>query len=165
MPKHVTRLPKPLQALSGALVVFGVCTGQLAMAGQPHSRAAFTNASLRGSYTYINSTSDVASFGPLTFDGNGGVIAALEVNLPCTNPVPNCSRNIQNITGTGTYSIQPNGIGVATINFPTGSTTYRFMIFDYTWTDGSILATKVFATGETGGLAGQLIAPTWVRRW
>ena len=164
MLKTLVQTLKPLHVLSGSLAVLGICTSQVAMAREQPNRIVYTNASLRGSYTYINSTSDVASFGPLLFDGNGRVRAALEVNLPCAVPAPNCARNIQEVSGTGTYSVQPNGIGVATINFATGVTVYRFVIFEAVNVGGGFLATKVFATGETGGLAGQLIAPTWIRR-
>ncbi len=163
MQKQISHLERPLKMLAGTLFVLGTCTSQHAMAKIP-TDTSFTNASLKGSYVYINSSGNVGSFGPITFDGSGKVKAALEISLPCTTPGQNCTRNIVNSTGTGTYSVRPDGTGVASINLSTGAVTYRFIISKAEEENGRVVATQVFAVLQNGGLAGQLVTPTWMRR-
>jgi hypothetical protein len=56
------------------------------------------------------------------------------------------------------------GTGVATIAFTTGAATYDLVITAVADKGhGDRLATEVFAAARVGGLAGQLIAPTWKR--
>ncbi|MGF2036914.1 MAG: hypothetical protein RMZ43_016630 [Nostoc sp. CmiVER01] len=143
------------------LVILGIYTAQSAMA----SDQTFTKASLQGNYAYINNSANVASLGPITFNGKGGLTIDLIANLPCSNPIPNCSRNINDIprVTNGTYSVATNGTGIATIPFSTGTVTYNFIISETEKKGSILLATQVFAIGQKGGLAGQLIAPTWSR--
>ncbi|MDZ8186812.1 MAG: hypothetical protein RMX96_18425 [Nostoc sp. ChiSLP02] len=139
----------------------GIYTAQSAMA---YGNATFTKASLQGNYAYTNNSSDVASLGPIKFDGNGKLTVDIIANLPCKNPIPNCSRIINDVpVVNGTYSVATNGTGVATIPFSTGTVTYNFIISETERKSKILLATEVFAVGKQGGLAGQLIAPTWSR--
>ncbi|MBD2452052.1 hypothetical protein H6G76_34060 [Nostoc sp. FACHB-152] len=144
------------------LVILGIYTAQSAMAADDGN---FTNASLQGNYAYINNNADVASLGPITFNGRGGLTVDILANLPCNTPVPNCSRSINDVppVPNGTYSVATNGTGVATIPFSTGTVAYNFIISETEKKGRILLATKVFAVGRKGGLSGQLIAPTWSR--
>ncbi|MEJ6483049.1 hypothetical protein N0Y54_17265 [Nostoc punctiforme UO1] len=143
------------------LVILGIYTAQSAMA----SDQTFTKASLQGNYAYVNNSANVASLGPIIFDGKGGLTVDLIANLPCNNAIPNCSRNINDLplVANGTYSVATNGTGIATIPFSTGTVTYNFIISETEKKGRILLATQVFAIGQKGGLAGQLIAPTWSR--
>jgi hypothetical protein len=125
----------------------------------------FTKDSLRGRYAYRNDKGDVASLGRMEFDGKGGLEIRILTNTPCATPAPGCSRDIGNFEASGTYSVNPDGTGVATINFsaPTGPITYDFVIVDANRRGSGALAIEVFSAGRAGGLAGQLIAPTWSR--
>jgi hypothetical protein len=150
-----------------AYSAFAACVlaGHPAVADGPEASTAFTNASLQGRYAYVNNTGNVASLGPIVFNGRGGLSVQIVTNVPCQNPAPGCSRGINNVNASGTYSIRPNGTGVATINFgePTGPITYDIVVVEADSRGASPLATEVFAAGRGGGLAGQLIAPTWTR--
>jgi hypothetical protein len=150
-----------------ACSAFALCVfaGQPAVADGRGENRAFTNGSLQGSYAYINNTGDVASLGPIIFNGRGGLNLQLVTNQPCENPAPGCTRGIGDFDVSGTYSVRPDGTGVADINFPapTGPVTYDFMIVEADKRGPYPLAIEVFAAGRSGGLAGQLIAPTWTR--
>jgi hypothetical protein len=125
----------------------------------------FANSSLHGRYAYVNQTGGVASFGSMIFDGDGGLKLEIVTNLPCATPEPGCARVIGSFDVSGHYDIQPDGTGVATIDFPepTGPVTYDFVIVEANRGRPSPLAIEVFSAGRSGGLAGQLIAPTWTR--
>jgi len=150
-----------LNRLAGVLLVAGI------FGAQPvHARGdgSFTSASLKGNYAYVNNVSDVASLGKINFDGHGLLSAKIMVNLPCTTPVSGCPRVITDIpTVDGTYTVKADGTGVATINFPSGVTAYDFIVSEIEKGNGKRLVKQVFAVGRSGGLAGQIIAPTWTR--
>jgi hypothetical protein len=154
-----------LNTLTGVTLALGICAVQPAWGGD----GTFTAASLQGHYAYVNKTEGVASFGPMSFDGKGGVVLSEKVNLPCANPGQSCARTIDDITATGTYEVNSDGTGVAKFAFrfvnggPIGTEKFDFVITAATKTETSLLATHVFAADETGGLAGQLVAPTWSR--
>jgi len=128
--------------------------------GQGAART-FTKGSLQGRYAYVNNTGNVASLGPMIFDGHGGLKLQIVTNIPCENPAPGCPRGLGSFDVSGTYSVRPDGTGVARVDFPkpTGPVTYDFVIVEADRKG----ATEVFAAGRSGGLAGQLIAPTWTR--
>lgn len=151
-----------LKLLAGILVMLGIFSTQAVMANSSQN---FTNASLNGTYAYVNDIGDVASLGPIKFDGNGGLIVDIIANLPCTNPGSTCSRTINDLPPVvnGTYSVAANGTGVLTIPFSVGTVKYDFIISETEKKGSTLLATKVFAAGRSGGLAGQLIAPTFSR--
>ena len=105
----------------------------------------------------------------MTFDGRGGVTLSETVNLPCANPGQSCARTIEDITATGTYTVDSDGTGVATFAFkfadgtPIDTQKYDFVINGVTKQGRNFLATQVFAADRSGGLNGQLVAPTWSR--
>jgi hypothetical protein len=105
----------------------------------------------------------------MSFDGRGGVTLSEIVNLPCANPSQSCARTIANVIATGTYIVKSDGTGVATLAFnfanggPIGTEKFDFVITAATKKGTNSLATEVFAADQTGGLAGQLVAPTWSR--
>ena len=166
MHNHSTQMRHSVKALAGVLVVLGICVAQWAMAEE---HATFTNASLDGSYAYVNNTGGVASFGPMIFDGKGGVTLKDRVNLPCASEDAGCARSLVDLTGEGTYTVHPDGTGVATITFTESDGTVRrpdvfdFVISGTTKKRHTLLATQVFAVDRSGGLNGQLVAPTWTR--
>lgn len=165
MKNSLNRVIKSWKWIAGSCVAVGIGVTQLSTQTAQGSSTTFTRASLQGTYAYVNAISDVASFGPIVFNGNGGLRTTLEVNLPCpATPTVNCPRSISQLSATGTYSVRSDGTGVATINFPAGTTVYSFIITEATNLPGRRLATKVFAAARTGGLNGQLIAPTFIRR-
>ena len=157
-----TQIRPPWNMLAGVLCILGLCAAQSVMADENRT---FTNASLQGTYAYANSVSGVASLGPITFDGHGRLTAKIKVNLPCDEEqIPGCARTLVDLgERDGEYAVAPDGTGVATINFaaPTGPTTYDFMITGTTTKRHTLLATQVFTVSRTGGLDGQLVAPTW----
>jgi hypothetical protein len=158
MQTKLTQVRHAMNAVVGVLFVLDIMAAQSVKADGP-----FTNASLQGNYAYINNTGGVGSFGPLTFDGQGGLTATLKINLPCDQPAAECPRTIVDTSGTGTYTVEPDGTGVAKINLSAGTTIYDFIISKSTKKTGTLIATQLFAVGQIGGLAGQLIAPTWSR--
>ena len=167
MQNQSIHMRNPLNALAGVLFVLGICAAQFAIADEDGT---FTIASLQGSYAYVNNNSGVASFGPVIFDGEGGLNLKEKVNLPCSGPSPvlGCARGIVDLTGSGTYTVNPDGTGVATITFKESSNgsvigpdTFDFVISETTKKGRTLLATQVFAADQSGGLAGQLVAPTW----
>ena len=122
MQNQSTQMGNPLNALAGALFVLSVCAVQFAIADDysAFERRAFTIQSLQGSYAYVNNSGGVASFGPMIFDGKGGLTLKDKVNLPCDSPGVGCTRSITDLTGKGTYTVNPDGTGVATITFTDG---------------------------------------------
>ena len=165
MNKQPTRIKTALNALAGVTLALGICAVQPTRADD----GTFTVSSLQGRYAYVNNTEGVASFGPMSFDGRGGVTLSETVNLPCANPGQSCARTISDITATGTYTVNSDGTGLATFAFkfadgtPIGTEEYDFVINAATKKGQNLLATQVFAADRTGGLAGQLVAPTWSR--
>ena len=165
MNKQPTLTRAALNALAGLTLALGIFAGQPARADD----GTFTVSSLQGRYAYVNNTEGVASFGPMSFDGRGGVTLSETVNLPCANPSQTCDRTIADIIATGTYTVNSDGTGVATFAFkftdgtPIGTEVYDFVINAATRRGRNLLATQVFAADRSGGLAGQLVAPTWSR--
>lgn len=160
MQNQFTQMRNALSVLVGVLFVLSLFAARSAQADNT-----FTNASLKGTYAYVNNTENIASLGLIIFDGEGGVTATIKVNLPCSSPASGCPRNIVPATAnSGTYKVNSDGTGIATIEFNTGTITYDFVISKTTEKEGILLATRVFAAGQTGGLAGQLTAPTWILR-
>ena len=154
-----------MNVLAGVTLPLGICATQPARADD----GAFTFASLKGRYAYVNNTEGVASFGPMSFDGRGGVTLSETVNLPCANPGQTCDRTIADVIATGTYTVNSDGTGVATFAFkfadgtPIGTEKYDFVINAATKQGRNLLATQVFAADRSRGLNGQLVAPTWSR--
>jgi hypothetical protein len=150
-----------VNVLAGLMLVPGICAAQSVGAA-----GSFTVASIKGSYAYANNSEGVASFGPMSFNGRGRVTLAITVNLPCAKPGPSCKRTIADVTGVGTYTVNSDGTGVATFALrqggkPIGTEKYDFAITGTTTVGTKLLATQLFAADRSGGLAGQLVAPTW----
>jgi len=105
----------------------------------------------------------------MSFDGRGGVTLSETVNLPCANPGQTCDTIIADVIATGIYTVNSDGTGVATFAFkfangtPIGTEKYDFVISAATKQGRNLLATQVFAADRSGGLNGQLVAPTWSR--
>jgi len=146
--------------VAAALLLLSLCAPyQVRAAGQPHNQVTFSTASLQGTYAYTNDVENVGSVGLITFDGNGGVSANIKVNTPNGTG----GRTTTSESGSGTYSVDPTGTGVATVQFTSSTTitaTYDFVI---TKVAKRALAEEVFAVDEAGGLTGQLVAPYWKR--
>ncbi|HRK95536.1 MAG TPA: hypothetical protein PK694_04375 [Rhodospirillales bacterium] len=142
---------------------FALCV----FASQPAMAKGFTNGSLIGDYAYVNNTEGLASFGPIIFDGKGGLTLQIVTNGKCETPAPGCSRAVGSFDVSGEYEVQPDGTGVATIDFPepNGPVKYDFVIVKAKKKGPAPLALEIFSAGQSGGLAGQLIAPTWTRRF
>ena len=78
------------------------------------------------------------------------------------------------LSETGTYTVERDGQGVATIQFPgvPEPAIYDFLIIqtapastsDRKGKSHRALATEVFSVNRSGGLNGQVVAPTWTRR-
>ena len=139
----------------------GLCLLSLGALHPVSAQGTFTTASLHGTYAYVNNTADVGSLGLIIFDGKGALTTDIKVNLSDGMG----GRTVVPDSGPGTYTVDAAGTGVATIEFSTGATTYDFVITRVArkGQDDRGLATEVFAVARTGGLAGQLIAPTWKR--
>src|SRR5262245_10254121 len=147
--------------LCGVALVFGLLLGQPTQA-----QLLFTSASLQGTYSYVNTSADVASIGLISFDGSGKLTLAIKVNGPGTGE----TRTITSLAGTGTYTMEAGGTGAATIEFK-GADVERHGTFDFVITEAvprkkgvPALATDVFAVQQVGGLHGQLVTPVWKRR-
>ncbi len=152
-----------LGALMGCLFLLSM------FAPQPvQAMGTFTTASLQGTYAYVNNTADVASLGLITFDGSGALTVVLKVNRP--DPSVSGGRTVLDLSGTGTYTVEAAGTGVATLTLKNaageviGTFTYDFVIVQITKKGKDNVATEVFTAGQRGGIKGQLIAPTWTRR-
>jgi len=119
----------------------------------------FSAESLSGSYVYSNSTDGVASFGIIDFDGKGSLTIDIRINAL----QPGGQRATIEARGSGSFSINAEGIGAASIvmtNGPMQRLDYDFVIVD---ANGG-LAEEVYAVLRSGGVTGQLVQPTWKRR-
>src|SRR5688572_21220166 len=83
-----------LRMLAHLAVALCVFASLPAMADGQESSTTFINNSLQGKYAYVNNTGDVASLGPIKFDGNGKLRLQIVTNVPCVTPAPGCSRVI-----------------------------------------------------------------------
>ena len=139
------------------------------------AQVSYDVSSLRGTYSYVNIAENVASFGLIHFDGKGGLTASIKVN----RPLPTGSRTTTTLAETGTYTVTPDGQGVATIQFQgvPEPAVYDFLITqtapppatpqgkkDKKDKPRRPLAIEVFSVSRSGGLNGQVVAPTWTRR-
>ena len=98
MKNQSTQIGNPWNVLAGVLFILGICVAQSVMADE---NGTFTITSLQGRYAYVNNNGGVASFGPMIFDGKGGLTLKDRVNLPCSEPSPTqgCARGIVDLTG------------------------------------------------------------------
>ena len=150
-----------------ALASFAAIVSPLASA-----QVSYDVSSLRGTYSYVNVAENIASFGLIHFDGKGGLTASIKVN----RPLPTGSRTTTTLAETGTYTVTSDGQGVATIQFQgvPEPAVYDFLITQTAPPPGPPpakkdkprrpLAIEVFSVSRSGGLNGQVVAPTWTRR-
>ena len=108
MNKQPIRIRTALNALAGVTAALGICAAQFARADD----GTFTVASLQGHYAYVNNTEGVASFGPMSFDGRGGVTLSETVNLPCANPGQTCDRTIADVIALAPTQLTRMGRGL-----------------------------------------------------
>jgi hypothetical protein len=101
-----------------------------------------------------------ASVGIEIYDGQGNVTRSLVLN----EREADHARKVVPITGQGTYRVQPNGMGTATIvnTQPDGSTFTSHLDFVITQattakTNGEKVATEVFAMLRETGVAASLV--------
>ena len=127
-----------------------------------HSQTPFTDASLRGQYALVGTGGNhrAASVGIETYDGQGNVTRTLILNESDADQI----RKVVTLTGKGTYRLQPNGMGTATIvnTLPDGTTFTSHLDFVITHaTSGNPgdekLATEVFSILRETGIAAPLV--------
>ena len=122
----------------------------------------FSDASLHGQYALVGTGGDhtAASVGIESYDGQGNVSRTLVLNERDADH----RRKVVNMTGRGTYHVQPNGMGTATIvnTLPDGSTFTSHL--DFVITQARVaesgdekVATKVFAVLRETGIAAPLV--------
>jgi hypothetical protein len=145
-----------LGALLGGLVLLSLAVPHPVQAQEP-----FTTASLQGTYAFFNDQENSASVGLITFDGAGGLTLEILINVPDEMG----GREVFPASGSGTYTVDAAGTGVATLN--TMVVTNSMLDFVITAVAdkgrGDRLATEVFAVARNAGRRGNVIAPTWKR--
>lgn len=120
----------------------------------------FSNAHLRGTYAFATAggSPTEATLGYLTADGNGRVTSAtLRLNVPTSVLVPGATgRSVVPATGSGTYTLNPDGTGTAaaTVNTAAGTLTRNFELI-VSASEGN-LATEILAGQRESTLAGGL---------
>ena len=128
--------------------------------GQP--QRAYSEASLRGQYAIVGTGGNhtAASLGIEVYDGQGNVTRSLILNERDADD----TRKVIRITGRGSYRVQPDGMGNATIvnTLPDGSTFTSHLDFVITQatttnTRGEKIATEVFAILRETGIAAPLV--------
>jgi hypothetical protein len=124
--------------------------------------AAFTNASLQGQYALVGMGDGnvAASVGVNNFDGQGNVKGGLTLNAPGTGQ----SRTIVKLISVGTYAVNADGTGTATMThtLPDGNTfteNFDFVITQATLDLASTTkrATEVFLVQREPGIAAKLV--------
>lgn len=116
------------------------------------NEARFSNASLKGRYAFLNVvTTLAASFGTFTFDGDGNAIAGSAIgNTIIRNPAGQFASLVFPFPFTGTYSLNPDGLGhvVFEATLPDGSTqtsTWDFVVLEAEKINGRTIATELRA--------------------
>jgi hypothetical protein len=145
-----------------ALVLGSVLSAPVSAGAQPQRPAAYTRASLQGNYALvgIGDAHVAASVGVNTYDGQGGATGALTLNSPGTNQ----SRTIVKLTGVGTYVVNGDGTGTATMTYTRPDGTPFTENFDFVITQATSdpasagrRATELFAIQREPGIAAQLV--------
>ncbi len=146
----------------------------LVAASPGHAQTTFSNESLRGTYSVYNTAGDVGSWGLASFDGVEEWTIDTTINVPDGMG----GRNTIDLPpGTGTYLVDADGTGTATVFFPgLGEVTYGFVISqvsrgteddddddDDRRAGSDALATEVSTVLLEGGVLGQLTAPVFKR--
>ena len=161
LPVQRSRRRQALGLLLGGLLLLGLDTPRAAQA----QSVTFNTASLQGTYAYVDNVGMVGSVGLIAFDGHGRTVVQIRVSQPDPTTM---GRTTVSLNGSGTYTVDSTGTGVADIQFDSvaDKTTYDFVITgtaDRRGFSGQPLAREVSAVSRTEGLAGQLVAPSWKR--
>ncbi len=120
----------------------------------------FSSLHLQGTYAYTNTTDGIGSAGLISFDGNGQVRMTIRVNVPRKSG----DREIVTLAGAGNYSVDAAGTGLVTIEAKSAKGEKRKLEYDFVITKvADSFAIEAFAILRSGGLQGQLVAPTWRR--
>ena len=120
----------------------------------------FSSLYLQGTYAYTNTTDGIGSAGLITFDGNGQVAMTIRVNVPGKSG----DREIVTLSGAGNYSVDATGTGLATIKAESNKGDELELEYDFVITKvADTSAIEAFSILRSGGLQGQLVAPTWRR--
>lgn len=127
-------------------------------AGKPDSEV-LTVASLNGLYAYANLAQIKAGYGMLKLDGRGNLTTDdITLNRPHENPDDDTRVITRLGPGSGTYSVDPNGVGKFEITFTTQPDLpylYEFVI-EKAVPEGkqrAPLAIEVFTSSDTTGVA------------
>jgi hypothetical protein len=129
---------------------------------QGQSQRPFTLASLHGQYAVVGTGGNhaAASVGIETYDGQGHLTRSLILNEGDTDH----TRKVVRLTGQGTYRVQPNGMGTATIvnTLPDGSTFTSHVDFVITQATTATaqdakIATAMFTMLRETGIAATLV--------
>ena len=120
----------------------------------------FSSSYLKGTYAYTNTSDGIGGVGLISFDGDGQVTMAIRVNVPGKNG----SRKIVTLSGAGNYSVDAAGTGLATIEAKSANGKELKLEYDFVITKvADTLAIEAFSVLRSGGVQGQLVAPTWRR--
>ena len=116
-------------SLLGLLSIFAGCGGS---ASRPTPRGGFTASSVSGSYAFVFSGNDVNGLfgiaGSLQADGAGHITSGvMDINQNNSSGTP---QPITNQPFTGTYTVQADGRGVATLSSTAGTFHLAFVIIN-----------------------------------
>ncbi|HKW74460.1 MAG TPA: hypothetical protein VJN64_02960, partial [Terriglobales bacterium] len=151
--------------LIGLLSIFIGCGGG---SSRPTPKGGFTAANFSGSYAFLFSGNDLNGFfgvaGSLQADGAGHITSGvMDINQNGSSGVP---QPITNQSFTGTYSVQPDGRGVAALNSTAGNFRLAFVIinaqralvtrFDPNGTGSGTMDLQTSSAFSTAALAGSL---------
>ena len=155
--------------LAGFLFVSFLTVEPGPSAGADGRRHGFNLHSLRGSYgsTGRADGSKSVSVGVAEFDGQGGVTRFVRINASGQNG----ERRLIDLTSVGTYTVEPDGLGViyfsnTLANGSTSTVTFDFVIqtSGTRRRRGSLPAEKIFAMQREAGITASLIEESLTRR-
>ena len=164
MKKSLLMLTTLLLALS--LVLFDTVKPDLRAGAPGHG---FDLGSLRGSYGSVGRADGTrsVSVGVAEFDAEGGVTRFVRINTSGEGG----ERRLIDLTSVGTYSVDPDGVGVIhfTNTFTNGSTSEVTFDFVIGTTGerrgrGSLSAETIFAVQREAGVTASLVEASFTRR-
>lgn len=147
----------------GVLSLFIGCGGS---SSRPTPRGGFTAANVSGSYAFLVSGNDLNGFfgiaGSLQADGAGNITSGvMDISENGSNGLP---QPITNQSFTGTYSVQPDGRGIANLTSTSGNFRLGFIIinpqrslitrFDPNGTGSGTMDLQTSSAFSTAALAG-----------
>lgn len=151
-----------MRAAVGTLFAFVVAAGLFSAKTNARLAAEFSNRSLIGSYSLVGvgGANEAASVGITRFDGAGGATRTLTLNEPDPD---GAGRLVIEIPATGSYTVRPDGTGMAIFlnELPDGSKIPFH--FDFVVTEASRrgprakVATKIRLIQREPGIAAKLV--------